>query len=289
MDPIELRFAEYSGTLAVLEYVGLFFLILIVSESLWDIITGRRGQWKETASNFTIAIVNALLERTAYGLVFFIGLILVEPFAFITIPKTWWSWLLALIAADFTYYWMHRIEHRVRILWAVHSVHHSSPEYNLTTSMRLAWVEGLIEWIFLIPMLMIGFDLVQVIIAFLTVVSYQTWIHTEKIGKLGFLDQIFNTPSVHRVHHGSNAQYIDKNYGGILIIWDRLFGTYEPEREKVVYGITTPLETANPLSINFREFGAVFLDAWKAGSLRSAMGFLLRPPGWRPPEDLDKT
>ncbi len=282
MNDIESRFNEASSALGFLEFIGLLFLVLIVSETLWDVLTGKRVRWKESGANFTIFLISAILERTAYGLVFIVALALVEPFSFFTIPQTWWSWALALVAADFTYYWMHRFEHQIRILWAYHSVHHSSPEYNLTTAMRLAWVEALFEWVFLIPMLLIGFDLVQTIIAFLSVVSYQTWIHTEKINRLGWLDRIFNTPSVHRVHHGTNAQYIDKNYGGILIIWDRLFGTFEPEGEKVVYGITTPLGTSNPLTINFHEYGQIFKDAWQAKSLRNALGHLFKRPGWQP-------
>lgn len=225
MDPIETEFAAYSNTFQVLEIIGLIFLVAIISETVWDTLTGDRKRFGETFANFAIAVGNALLERTAYGLVFVVGLILALPLAMFEMPATWWSWALALLMADFTYYWMHRWEHEVRILWAHHSVHHSSPEYNLTTALRLAWVEALIEWLFFVPMILLGFSVVQTIIAILIVVSYQTWIHTEKIGKLGWLDKVFNTPSVHRVHHGSNAQYIDKNYGGILIVWDRMFGT----------------------------------------------------------------
>ena len=154
---------------------------------------------------------------------FILGLFVVEPFAPFSIPFTWWSWIAAVLVADLTYYWMHRIEHEVSFFWAYHSVHHSSPEFNLTTGLRLAWIEGLIEWLFFIPMIMMGFEVTQTIIAISIVVAYQTWIHTEKIDKLGWADRIFNTPSVHRVHHGSNAKYIDKNYGGILMVWDRMF------------------------------------------------------------------
>ena len=111
---------------------------------------------------------------------------------------------------------------------------------------------------------------------------YQTWIHTEKIGKLGILDKIFNTPSVHRVHHGSNEQYLDKNYGGILIIWDRIFGTFQAEEEKVIYGITTPLGTSNPLTINVKEYADVFKDIRHSSKLKNALGYVFAPPGWQP-------
>ncbi|KAG1668229.1 C-5 sterol desaturase [Nymphon striatum] len=282
MDSIEAQFAEFSGVLNILEIVALIFLLAITSETIWDIVFGKRKKWGETFANFAIAIVAAVLERTAYGAVFVVGLVIASLFAFAEIPHMWWSWVLAILLADFTYYWMHRWEHEVRILWAYHSVHHSSPEFNLTTALRLAWIEGLIEWAFFVPMILIGFSVVQTIIALAIVVAYQTWIHTEKISKLGWLDKVLNTPSVHRVHHASNAQYIDKNYGGILIIWDRLFGTYAPENEKVVFGITKPINSFNPLIINFKEYWLIIKDVKQAKSMRDAFGYIFYRPGWKP-------
>jgi sterol desaturase/sphingolipid hydroxylase (fatty acid hydroxylase superfamily) len=282
MDWIETRFAAFGDMFDVLELVGAFFLVLIVSESLWDLITRQRSSARETLANFTIAIVSLLLDRTVYGLVFILGLFWAESLTPLALPLTWWSWALAIVLADFTYYWMHRWEHEVRLLWAYHTVHHSSPEYNLTTSLRLAWVEGLIEWVFFVPMILIGFDAVQAIAALSVVVIYQTWIHTEKIGKLGWLDRVFNTPSVHRVHHGSNRKYLDRNYGGILILWDRLFGTYQAEEEPAVYGITKPLGTSNPITINLHEFVQIGRDVARAASWSQALGHVFRRPGWQP-------
>ncbi|NKB78148.1 MAG: sterol desaturase family protein [Gammaproteobacteria bacterium] len=236
----------------------------------------------ESMSNFAIAIGNALLERTIYGLVFVIGVFVAEAYAPFSMGDSWWSWGLALLAADLTYYWMHRIEHEVRILWAYHSVHHSSPEFNLTTGLRLAWVEGVIEWVFFIPMIAIGFSAIQTIVTISIVVLYQTWIHTEKIGKLGWVDRVFNTPSVHRVHHGSNKQYHDKNYGGVLMLWDRMFGTYEIEQEKVTYGITTPVGSWNPVIVNIHEFWSIAKDVYGSKSISEAYGYVFRSPGWKP-------
>lgn len=281
-DSIELRFAAFADALGTLEIIGVIFFLLIVAETFWDFFSNNRKEYKETLANFAIAVGSALLDRTIYGLVFILALVIAQDFTPLTIPITWWSWVLALIAADLSYYWMHRWEHEIRIFWAHHVVHHSSPEYNLTTSMRLAWLESLVEWIFLLPMIFLGFDAVQTIIAFVFVVSYQTWIHTEKIGKLGWLDRVFNTPSVHRVHHGSNSQYLDKNYGGILIIWDRIFGTYQAEDERVIYGITKPLGSANPFVINFSEYGRIFHDVLRASTLRQKLGFIFGKPGWEP-------
>ncbi|MGI9414593.1 MAG: sterol desaturase family protein [Hyphomicrobiales bacterium] len=282
MDTIEMRFAEFSGWFDWLAVIGLGFFVLTVVEVAWDMVTRQRDGIRETAANFVIAVGNQLLELSIYGLVFIIGLFAAELVTPLDLPVNVWTWVLALIAADFTYYWMHRIEHRVRVLWAYHSVHHSSPEFNLTTALRLAWTEGLIEWVFFVPMVLLGFDAVQTVIAILVVITYQTWIHTQKIGRLGWLDGIFNTPSVHRVHHGANGSYLDKNYGGILIVWDRMFGTYQPEREPVVFGITEPIGSANPIVINFYEFYAILRDCIAARRLSDIWGYLFKPPGWRP-------
>lgn len=281
-DNIEARFAAFDTVLTVLGAISLFFVALMIVEALWDYVRKVRPGWYESLANVGIAVGNFLLERTIFGLIFILGIFFVEYFIPYQLPVVWWSWLIAIVVMDLSYYWMHRIEHQVRFFWMYHSVHHSSPEFNLTTSLRLAWVEGVIEWIFFIPMLLLGFSAPQTISALLIVVVYQTWIHTEKVGKLGWLDKIFNTPSTHRVHHGSNPIYLDKNYGGILIIWDRLFGTYQPETEKVNYGLTKPLGSVNPLTINFHETLNMVRDARKAGSLTEVFGHLFNRPGWSP-------
>lgn len=282
MDDLELRFDAFNGTLEILGLYGLAMIALAVIEIFWDLAFKQRPGWKETAANIVIAAVNSLLERTAYGLVFIIALAIAESFILYKLPLNAWSWIAAILLADFTYYWMHRFEHEIRALWAYHSVHHSSPEYNLTTAFRLSWVESLVEWVFFLPMILLGFDLVQTLIAIFIVVAYQTWIHTQKIGRLGWLDKVFNTPSVHRVHHGANPEYLDKNYGGILILWDRMFGTYQPEAAPVTFGITKPLKTANPITINFREFLAIVRDCRRAKSLGEAWRYLTGRPGWEP-------
>lgn len=282
MSEFELRIAEHLSLFGAIVVISLIFFILIIAETVYDLTAGHRAGWKESLANGAIEIGNQLLERTIFGTAFVLGILMMERFAFFSIPVTWWSWGLALIAADLTYYWMHRIEHERRFFWAYHSVHHSSPEFNLTTSLRLAWVEGLVEWVFFIPSVLVGFDAVQILASILIVVVYQTWIHTENIGKLGWLDKIFNTPSVHRVHHARNPEYLDKNYGGILIIWDRMFGTYRSEDTPVEYGVTTPLNNSNPLVINFHEYWLILRDFAKARSLLALWRTLFAPPGTDP-------
>lgn len=279
---MEQRFAAFAGLLESLELVGLGFAALAVLELIWDLATRRRSGIAESGANFLIAAGNQLLDRTVHGLVFVVGLFLVELFAPFRIPIDGRTWILAILAADFSYYWMHRLEHKTRLLWAYHGVHHSSPEFNLTTAFRLAWVEGLVEWLFFVPMLLLGFDAVQTLIAIIVVVTYQSWIHTQKIGKLGWLDRVLNTPSAHRVHHGANPAYLDKNYGGILILWDRLFGTYQAEEEHVVFGLTKPLNSANPLWINLHELWAIARDCLRTERAGDIWGYLFGRPGWQP-------
>jgi sterol desaturase/sphingolipid hydroxylase (fatty acid hydroxylase superfamily) len=282
MNEIDARISQYNDFFTAVVIIGIIFYVLTIIETIFDISTKRRLGWKETVANVAIEIGNRILDSTVIGAVFIIGFLFIEEFAVAKIAVTWWSWLLAIIAVDFTYYWMHRIEHERRILWAVHSVHHSSQEYNLTTALRLSWLESLYEWLFFIPLLLIGFDAVQILASLFAVVLYQTWIHTEKVGKLGWLDGILNTPSVHRVHHATNADYIDKNYGGILIIWDRLFGTYQAENEKPIYGLTTQLESSNPLTINFGELRTIYKDVIHAESVSHKASYAFGRTGWQP-------
>jgi sterol desaturase/sphingolipid hydroxylase (fatty acid hydroxylase superfamily) len=191
-----------------------------------------------------------------------------------------WVFAAALIAVDFAYYWFHRLHHEVRVLWASHVPHHSSQRYNLSTALRQSWTPftGLP---FYLP-LALFFSPVQIATAYGINLLYQFWIHTELIGRLGPLEWAFNTPSHHRVHHGANVQYLDRNYAGILIVWDRWFGSFEPEVERVRYGLTKNIQSWNPVYAAFHEFVAVFRDALRASSLRDALGFLLQPPGWQP-------
>lgn len=279
---IETEFASYDFLFQAVEVLGLAFLIALVSEAVWDVLRGQRTSLKDTFANGAIALVSTVLERTAYGVIFIAGLIVVSPLAFFDIPNGWWLIPLAILVADFTYYWMHRCEHRVRLFWANHSVHHSSEEFNFSTSLRISWMDAIIEWVFFVPMVLVGFSVVETVVGLVVVVAYQSWIHTDKVRNLGWLEYVFNTPSAHRVHHGSNRQYLDKNYGGILIVWDRLFGTYEPENADVEYGLTEPVASHNPLTINFHEYKKLLGDMRRAETFKASVGYLFNPPGWRP-------
>lgn len=191
-----------------------------------------------------------------------------------------WGWALLLIADDFCYYWFHRLHHTVRLLWCTHSNHHSSQRFNLAVALRQPWTEALTAYWFWLPLPLLGFHPLAVILMQSVSLVYQFFVHTEAVRSLGPLEAVFNTPAHHRVHHGSNAQYLDRNYGGIFIVWDRLFGTFEPEREKVRYGLTKNLDTFNPVRIAFHEWAALLRDLRRAASWRAAWRAMAKPPGF---------
>lgn len=191
----------------------------------------------------------------------------------------WWLFVPCYIIFDFCSYWAHRVAHQQRIWWATHVVHHSGEHYNLTVSFRLSWIQHL-KLIFFIPVALMGFHPVIFFIVNQIAVLFQFWVHTEYIGRLHpAIEYIFATPSNHRVHHGSQEQYINKNYGATFIIWDRLFGTYQPEEEKVRYGVTHNIESkANPLHINFHELADIWRDLKSAKTWRLKFFYLFGDP-----------
>ena len=191
-------------------------------------------------------------------------------------------WVALFFAEDLAYYWFHRLHHEVRVLWGSHVVHHSSQFYNLTTALRQTWT----PWTalpFWLPLALLGFSPWMILLQQSISLLYQFFLHTERVGKLPRpIEFVFNTPSHHRVHHGSNAEYLDRNYGGILIIWDRLFGSFEPEGERVRYGLTKNIRTHNPVTVAFGEYHAMWHDVRTAQSWRERFGYPFRGPGWSP-------
>ncbi|TGA99672.1 sterol desaturase family protein, partial [Streptomyces palmae] len=198
------------------------------------------------------------------------------------VPVLWWTVLLMLLAQDFFYYWQHRGHHVIRVLWACHVVHHSSRKFNLSTALRQPWT-SLTNWPFYVPMVALGVH--PAAVAFCNSVSlvYQFWIHTERIGTLPRpIEFVFNTPSHHRVHHASQGGYLDRNFGGILIVWDRLFGSFVPETERPVYGLTKNIDTFNPLRVATHEYAAIARDLRAANDWRERAGRVFGGPGWQP-------
>ncbi len=194
----------------------------------------------------------------------------------------WVAWAVALVGIDFMYYWDHRAGHEVRLLWASHVVHHSSQRYNLSTALRQTWT-GEYTFLFFIPVVLVGVPVEIALAAWSVNLLYQFWIHTEAIDRMwGWFEWVFNTPSHHRVHHGSQSQYLDRNYAGVLIVWDRLFRTFEPEGERVIYGLTKNIDTHNPFKVATHELVAWWRDVRTARSWRDRAGYTLRGPGWAP-------
>lgn len=190
----------------------------------------------------------------------------------------------AYVVVDLLFYVYHRTIHEVRVGWAAHVGHHSSEELNAGTALRASFVEAWIEPLFMVPALLVGIEPVMVVALLSLNHLYQYWLHTRLVGRIGPLEWVLNTPSHHRVHHASNVRYCDRNYGGTFIVWDRLFGTFEPEcdEEPCVFGIRHPIDTFDPVRATFHEWVALARDLRSAGSWHEAAGFLFRPPGWRP-------
>jgi sterol desaturase/sphingolipid hydroxylase (fatty acid hydroxylase superfamily) len=197
-------------------------------------------------------------------------------------PHDWWVWVLLFVADDFSYYWFHRVSHESRVFWASHVVHHSSRHYNLSTALRQTWVP-MTYFPFWLWLPLIGFAPWMVLLAQSWSLIYQFWIHTERVKRLPrWAEAVLNTPSHHRVHHGSNDVYLDRNYGGIMIVWDRLFGSFEPEGERVRYGLTKNVDSFNPVRVAFHEYQAMWADVRRATGWRTRANILLRGPGWSP-------
>jgi len=234
---------------------------------------------KDSIASVTMGL-GFLAINTVLALLPFAGLAWLYQFRLFDIPVVWWSWVLLLFAEDFCYYWFHRLHHEVRTLWAAHINHHSSTRYNFSTALRQSWTTPFTGFIFWIPLPLLGFPVEMILIQKSISLLYQYWLHTELIGKLGWFGVVFNTPSHHRVHHGRNPIYLDRNHAGIFIIWDKMFGTFEPEGEAIDYGLTKNIHTYNPVRIAFHEWVAMFKDVWNAKSLQDRLGYLVMPPGW---------
>ncbi|WBB50840.1 sterol desaturase family protein [Verrucosispora sp. WMMA2044] len=197
-------------------------------------------------------------------------------------PGDWWVWVLLFFADDFAYYWFHRAHHEVRLLWAGHVVHHSSVFFNFSTALRQSWMP-MTSLPFWLGLALLGIPPWMIFLQQSISLLYQFFLHTERINLLPRpIELLFNTPSHHRVHHGSNTEYLDRNYGGILIVWDRIFGTFQAEGDAVRYGLTKNIGTYNPLRVATHEYAAIWRDLRTASSWRERIGYLLRRPGWQP-------
>lgn len=270
-----------------------FFLLALLIELVVDRVRGT-GYFR---LNDAINSLSAGMLSTSFGYftrfvqVFIWGYVL-QRFAFIQMDIAWFDfsargvvlWTLALVAWDFCYYWSHRCGHEISILWAAHAVHHQSEDYNLSTALRQTSTSFLFNWIFFLPLFLIGFPVEVLATVNAIDLIYQFWVHTQHVRRMGWLDRIVVTPSNHRVHHAQNARYIDRNYGGILILWDRMFGSFQEELDEdpVVFGVRKPLANWNPFWANLQVYDYLWFDAVRTKRWRDKIGIWFRRTGWRP-------
>ncbi len=272
-----------------------FFLVALIIELFVD-WRKRTGYYR---SNDAINSISAGMLDTTLGYFTKILPLLgwgfaMQHLALFDMPLAWFDasprgialWILAALAWDFCYYWFHRFSHEISILWAAHAVHHQSEDYNLSTALRQTSTGFLFGWIFYLPLFIVGFPLEVLLTVNAVNLIYQFWVHTQLIRRLGPLEAVLMTPSHHRVHHAQNQRYIDKNYGGMFIVWDRLFGSYEPEHgdDPVIFGVRKPLASWNPFWANLQVYDYLLFDARKAQRWRDKIGIWFRRTGWRPPD-----
>lgn len=265
-----------------------FFVLAILLEILLAKARLAEATYEgwDTFSSLGMGLGRGLFALITAGAVFAATVWVWNHRAF-TVPfDAWWGWVAIFFLEDLTYYWFHRLSHERRFWWAAHVNHHSSQHYNLSTALRQTWTGGLSgTWILWLPLAWLGFSPAQIAIQQGISLVYQFWIHTEAIKKLpGWFEAVFNTPSHHRVHHARNPRYLDSNYAGILIIWDKMFGTFTPEldEERPRYGIVKNLSGFNLLRVAFHEWTSIGKDLLGSRSLREVFGYLFGPPGWSP-------
>lgn len=263
--------------------IPLFIVLLLLEVYLGWRDRQQKHEWKDSLVNISSGLVYfgiSLLTKSLKLLLFFY---IYENFRIYTIDYNFWgSWLLLFFLDDFTFYWGHRIAHSVSFYWASHVVHHSSTRFNFSTAVRKTWTYDVTgHFLFWIWLAVLGFHPLQIFAMKTLNFIYQYWIHTEKVGKLPrWIELVFNTPSHHRVHHGSDLKYLDKNHAGVLIIWDRWFGTFQEEEETPCYGLTKNLHSHNLFRVEFYEWKQMLQRMMMSGSVMNGLKYLFMPPGW---------
>lgn len=272
-----------------------FFLLALLAELALDRWRGTGyyrlndaiGSLSTGALNTTFGLFTRVVNIAIYAFVLeYFSIATLDMALFDFSPSGLAMWAMALLFWDICYYWVHRYGHEISILWAAHAVHHQSEEYNLSTALRQTSSGFLLSWIFFLPMFVAGIPIEVFVTVNAIDLIYQFWVHTRHVGRLGWADRVFVTPSNHRVHHAQNDVYLDRNYGGILILWDRLFGTFQEEldEEPAVYGVRRPLNSWNPFYANLQVYHYLWRDAVRTRRWRDRVGLWFRRTGWRPPD-----
>lgn len=278
---------SYREQLLFLASTPIYVIVISLEVLLSNLQQQPSYSWKDTLQNIYLMIFNAIIDllfRTVYIgviLAFFFGYRVIQP-----INNPWLYWIVLVLFEDFMYYWLHRVDHFCRLFWATHVTHHSSSRFNLTVGFRSSVLEPLYRFVYFIPLALCGFKPLDIAFVYSLTQIWGILVHTEKVKKLGWLEYILVTPSHHRVHHSSNPKYLDKNMGMLLIIWDKFFGTFQPELparayQPLRYGLTKPLERETPVTIVFHEWKSIWQDLrTKDLTPRQKWNYLFGPPGW---------
>jgi alkylglycerol monooxygenase len=263
--------------------IPLFFILIAIEMLAARILERRVYRFSDSFSDLGCGMIEQLLGVLVKGALFAAYLGLYAQVRLFDLPEgSWVVMVTCFLGVDFLYYWFHRMSHEIGAFWAAHSVHHQSEEYNLSVALRQGAFQSFFSWVFYLPLAVLGFPPATFITCSALNTLYQFWIHTRLIGKLGPLEWVLNTPSHHRVHHGRNPRYIDRNHAGSLIIWDRMFGTFVEETDEPVYGVVKPLASANPLWANFAGWADLFSVARSASGFKDRLRPFVKAPGWRP-------
>jgi sterol desaturase/sphingolipid hydroxylase (fatty acid hydroxylase superfamily) len=268
----------------VVLYAIPFFFALIAVELIAERVKNTSYyRVNDSINSLTAGVLSQMTGLVKKLIPFTFYVVTYESLQIMQLPQTWWVWLFAFVAYDFLYYWNHRLGHTVNVLWAAHVVHHSSEEYNLTTALRQT-SGSIVSFVFYLPLAFLGVDPFILITVGSINLVYQFWVHTRHVPELGWMEWVFVTPSNHRVHHAQNQIYLDKNYGGVFIIWDRLFGSYQRElaNEEPIYGVRKALQSWNPVWANLQVYSQLFKDAWRTKSWFDKLRIWFMRTGWRP-------
>lgn len=276
---------------ALLYAIPFFVLLLIIEIAYGHFVKDQKHKLMDSISSLSSGLTNSIKDSLGLGVIIISYPFLLEHLALIEIKATWGVWLVAFIAIDFAGYWNHRLSHHVNFFWNQHVIHHSSEEFNLACALRQP-ISNLLGYfaLLLIPAALLGVPAEVIAILAPIHLFAQFWYHSQHIGKMGWLEYIIVTPSQHRVHHAINEEYIDKNLGQILCIWDRMFGTFQEELEDVPpqYGVLKPAHTWNPFLINFQHLWQLCKDAWRTKSWKDKLRIWWMPTGWRPEDVRDR-
>jgi sterol desaturase/sphingolipid hydroxylase (fatty acid hydroxylase superfamily) len=272
---------QFLSNQQLVYFLPLIAIAILVESLIYKWRYQKSYPWLESATSLGVGLGHQITGIINRLLIQGVMASFIWQYRFFTIPNEWWTYPVLFLGLEFCYYWYHRASHEVFLMWATHSTHHSPNEMTLSAAYRLGWLPFLsFTWVFFLPLVLIGFSPIAVFTMLSINLMYQFWLHTKLIPRLGFLEGIINTPSAHRVHHASNPMYLDKNYGGILMIFDRMFGTYIPEdpNTEIVYGLTHPNYSKNPINVVFNVWKQLVKGVIAKPTLREKLRLIFSPP-----------